>query len=770
MPSQASQRFPILALGFAGLLGLALLISPQSPVTQTSGFSLALDLDDSEGDQSISSLDVSPGQLVSIQLFGANIRDATGISVRFRYEAVSVVYEGFDPGEALPNAHALVQQDSTSVCIDGSFLGGSASVNAGLVGTVRFRTTPAFTDTEIWLVHAELARGEQAEVISPSLGVALQAAARPSPDFDGSGLVGFADFVLFAGAFGAQIGRSRYVAAFDLNNDGSIGFDDLLIFAESFGDAVNRAPVFAATPPVTRSVAENTLARQPIGDAVAARDADGTGPWSKTMFTHSSTWLNFVKAKTNGTEPILPDFSYAGHHYFSKPVSNVTHQRFNVTDYGAIPNDSNSDHSAIQAAIAAAEANGSGVVFFAAGEFLVNTDRDTTDEGEHTPIYIRQSNIVLKSSGSRDGGTVIRQVNYLPEANPGDKWTVPFMFTFEPADWPAEHEWGTTSTPLASITQDAVRETFWITVSSASQLNVGQWIVLHMENTAAVDDFLHPYSIDNAWEFIRDTGIRVSEKHSIAEIDGTRVRLNEPLHALKIEADHGWTVHAFLPILEEVGVEDISFHGSWLDNFVHHRNYIHNSGWSLLAFRGCVNSWMRRLSFVNTNRAYTVHECAAISVYQITTSGNPGHFSSRSRASYGIWYGLMEELAGHWHGLNVMTNATGNVYWRSDQIENQTMDCHSSQPYANLYDLINRGKLSDHGGERVGTTRQPRQPLGRPGSHDSHWHPSLSRAQTDSLQYDPPCGRPPVYSSRLFSADAFINARGFEGHQRGSAL
>ena len=154
-------------------------------------------------------------------------------------------------------------------------MSGSATVNTGLVGTVRLRTTAAFSDTEIWLVDAELARGGQTETISSAIGVALQVAAPPSPDFDGNGLVGFSDFVAFAGAFGAQRGDGKYVAKYDLNNDGSIGFDDLLIFAESFGDAVNRAPVFGDGSSTSRTVAENTPARRPIQHPVNASDPDG---------------------------------------------------------------------------------------------------------------------------------------------------------------------------------------------------------------------------------------------------------------------------------------------------------------------------------------------------------------------------------------------------------------------------------------------------------------------------------------------------------------
>ena len=265
--------FP-LAPGIAGLLGLALLISPWSPSTQTRGsFSLTLDLDDAEGDQAVSSLDVSPGQVVPIQIFGSDIQNANGISARFGYDTTQVVYEGFDAGDVLPDAQALAEQDSTSVRIDVASPGGPASVNAGLVGTARFRATDAFSETEIRLVRAELARGGQSEVASPALGVALQLAAPPSPDFDGNGRVDFADFVLFAGAFGYREGDEKYEARYDLNGDGGIAFDDFVIFANSFGNTVNRAPVFTST--VTRSVVENSPAGEPIGSPITAADADG---------------------------------------------------------------------------------------------------------------------------------------------------------------------------------------------------------------------------------------------------------------------------------------------------------------------------------------------------------------------------------------------------------------------------------------------------------------------------------------------------------------
>ena len=264
--------FPF-ALVIVSVLSLALLISPWSLSTQTSSFSLALDLDDAEGDQAVSSLAVSPDQVVPIQIFGSDIQDASSLSARIAYDSTQVVYERFDAGDVLPDAQALVEQDSSSVQINMAS-DGSATVNTGLVGTLRFRATDAFSETEVRLVRAELGRGEQSEAVALSLSVALQVAAPPSPDFDGSGLVDFADFVLFAGAFGYREGGEQYDAKYDLDSDGEIGFDDFEVFAGSFGKAVNRAPVFTSTP-VTRSVSENTPAGEPVGDPISARDADG---------------------------------------------------------------------------------------------------------------------------------------------------------------------------------------------------------------------------------------------------------------------------------------------------------------------------------------------------------------------------------------------------------------------------------------------------------------------------------------------------------------
>ena len=61
----------------------------------------------------------------------------------------------------------------------------------------------------------------------------------PTPDFDGDGVVGFADFLLFVAQFGLSEDDEGYDVWFDLDGDGIIGFGDFLIFANAFGKAVS---------------------------------------------------------------------------------------------------------------------------------------------------------------------------------------------------------------------------------------------------------------------------------------------------------------------------------------------------------------------------------------------------------------------------------------------------------------------------------------------------------------------------------------------------
>ena len=200
-------------------------------------FSLSLDGDGAAGDQAVTSLDVSPGSVVSIEVFGKDIQDAEGFSIRFEYDAEQVLYEGFDSGGVLPNAQVLSMPGTNPTAIEiwiASF-GGRAAADSGLVGRIRFRTTSTFSGTTLRLMRAELGRGEERERITfDDTSVTLQLAAL-TPDFNGDGRVDLDDFLLFVEHLGFSRGDEGYDAKYDLDEDGVIGFGDFLIFANAFG-------------------------------------------------------------------------------------------------------------------------------------------------------------------------------------------------------------------------------------------------------------------------------------------------------------------------------------------------------------------------------------------------------------------------------------------------------------------------------------------------------------------------------------------------------
>ena len=118
---------------------LALLIHPLSLSAQNS-FSLSLDVNSATGDQAVTSVNMSEDEAVAIQIFGKDTQNTNGLAVRFEYNATQVVYEGFEVGDVLPNAQALPEQGTNPTFVEISIasFGGQATVNSGLIGTIRF--------------------------------------------------------------------------------------------------------------------------------------------------------------------------------------------------------------------------------------------------------------------------------------------------------------------------------------------------------------------------------------------------------------------------------------------------------------------------------------------------------------------------------------------------------------------------------------------------------------------------------------------------------
>ena len=422
----------------------------------------------------------------------------------------------------------------------------------------------------------------------------------------------------------------------------------------------------------------------------------------------------------------LPSYSYAGYARGERLPSVEGLGVFHVAEFahealgGGIPNDLVSDTLAIRMAIAAAELAGGGRVVFDAGTYLVNTEEDAvalsavcngchpvqTAGGEMRqaePIRISGSNIVLQGAGSRAGGTVIHQVlTFLPEQGAGIYSHVRSAFVFKP-DVTSPNN--IDANGIFNVTTNAEIGSFWVnTAVHPGGLRVGDLLRLQLQSAAptTVGRFLAPQTVHSTWRPLEDIassehGIGVSEMHVVDAVEGTFVRFREPLQ-VNIRANEGWKLYQE-PHIAEVGVEDMSFMGSWTGNnsgtegFSHRADAVNSNGWKMISMVNTVDGWIRRASFINSVNPTTIYNSVAISVLQITVAGERGHFPIVVSGSYGVFVGLFEDLSGFYHGPAVKSHACGTVFWRCSWQAAEPFDCHGEEPYTTLVDVAEGGPL-----------------------------------------------------------------------------
>lgn len=398
----------------------------------------------------------------------------------------------------------------------------------------------------------------------------------------------------------------------------------------------------------------------------------------------SQLWENFKSCSQHGKTAELPDFSYAGYHHGEKAIPTVVHKVFDVTHFGAVPNDGKSDKKAIQMAIDAAVKNKSGIVFFPKGRFLINEDTDDT-----TPIVVKGNNIVFRGSGSGEDGTELFMKNHLPAKDPKKLWTTPYMIQFVG---------GGSEDLLTDLAADAVRGTHTIKVRNTAGIKAGDWIVLRVKNNAAdlIEKEMCGCHADEKWTSILNKGVYVNAYHQVLDVKGKEVTLKEPL-LRDIDKKHEWQVYRYAHF-EEVGVEDIAFVGNWHDEFVHHKDDIHDGGYSLLKFQRLANSWVRNCRFTDVNRAASFTLCANVSALNCTVTGTPGHSSISSNASTRVLIGKINDSSSQWHAPGVTGPTLGTVLWRVKYNEDTSFETHASQPRATLFDCVEGGFFIGRGG------------------------------------------------------------------------
>ena len=398
---------------------------------------------------------------------------------------------------------------------------------------------------------------------------------------------------------------------------------------------------------------------------------------------------------------LVPDFSYAGYHHgetIPPAVETLGYQYYDVTSYGAIPNDGKSDRDALEATIEAIgrnKAEARAVIYFPEGTFILHDGNDDSN-GQSKTLSIPMGHVVLKGAGK--GKTILLMDAPNQPRNPNQMWSAPVMLSLRNN--------GEKNPPvLAAVKEDTPKGQFAVVVDDPSQLKVGQWVCLSMKNNSpeVIERELGRPVLSTMTSLSRD-GVTVSDIHQIRQIEGNLIVFKEPLMRSVIVTE-GWQLLPYRHY-EEVGVEDLTFVGHSKDHFVHHGSWEDDSAYKPLDMTRLANSWIRRVGFESVSEACTIERCANVSATDIEISGNRGHSSVRAAASSRVFMGKIvdhsdgyyveekatyAEGAGQFHACGVSKQSMGTVIWRCTWGDDGCFEAHARQPRATLIDVCKGG-------------------------------------------------------------------------------
>ncbi|MCM1178075.1 MAG: DUF4955 domain-containing protein [Clostridium sp.] len=418
---------------------------------------------------------------------------------------------------------------------------------------------------------------------------------------------------------------------------------------------------------------------------------------------------------------VLLDYSYAGymHGEVAPPdVYSLGYKVYDVTDYGAIPDDGKSDREAFLKVLEEImgtptisnnsisfpnKPSAKAIVYFPEGEFILHTaDDDVVVDGKRTSrgIIIRAGEFVLKGAGR--GKTTITMQDPCQPTDQAVMYSSPDMLLIT-------HWTSFTSQSNWAVTADAAKGSFSVELPGHT-LKEGDWVCLNIvsKDTDLLKEELYPY-YDAAmsysggeWSIIKD-GVEVNDYHEVKAVDGSTVTFCEPIMH-EVKAKYGWKVYKY-PNHTKVGVEDITFKGNAKEHFVHHGSWEDDGAYKPISMTRLTHSWLRRCEFQSTSEACSVTNSANVSVYDIRFTGRRGHASIRSAGSSRVFIGATFDHtsgdiisggtwmkdAGNYHAVGVSKPSMGAVLWRNTWGDDSCFESHASQPRATLFDCCAGG-------------------------------------------------------------------------------
>ncbi len=417
----------------------------------------------------------------------------------------------------------------------------------------------------------------------------------------------------------------------------------------------------------------------------------------KPLPDRSNIWQEFTEG-SSAQRPFV-DFSHAGAFYGERALPDLADLRvFKVADFGALADDNADDTRAIQRAIDAAETAGGGVVQLGSGRYLLNSDPSVG------ALQITASRIVLRGEGQ--SATELHMVRDMPPAEPGKKWTGPAMIQFKPPGSAAPTSGGKAGDHAVALASGDVisigeRE---VPLADASGFQVGDYVLFTMQSTAANSSFLQGKSTRTLWRTVNEQGVAARETQRIAEVRGNTLVLDRPL-LTPLDPALPWRAEK-LELLEQVGVQDLTFSATWDGPFVHHKDARHDSGYRAIELANTVDSWVANTHFRSVSTAVSVRGGMAASLLLNSIDGNGGHFSFQVEFATRTLVGMSVDAArgGQWHGPGASHMSVGTAIWRYLSPTSRGIDAHGLFP---RHTLIDNATMDGFGGWGGNTRNLP---------------------------------------------------------------
>jgi len=395
----------------------------------------------------------------------------------------------------------------------------------------------------------------------------------------------------------------------------------------------------------------------------------------------------------------LVDFSYAGvYRNEQKPDLTPDHyQRFNVLDFGAIPDDGKDDIEAIQRAVDAAAEAGGGLVFIPKGtfDFDVNTKKRF--------VHIRHSNITILGAGEGNGYTTLHDHTPSDYPDPKKMWLGglwPSFFLVYQLE--ADSVW----TPFADSKNikaqlgNAKKHSSTISLSSDNGIVEGKTYLLTMEseNNELTKNLIYPLQKAGKywWSSEKDYKYKIRQLVKVMKKEGSNIILDAPL-LWDLDEKYAPQLREIPIMIENVAIGGLKMTTDWNEEFIHHKDAIHDGGWTHIRMSYCENSWVQNTIHEHTTGAVSVNNSKNCSVWDARIKGNIGHngFNINGFSTRNLMYNLHGGQAFHTFALS--SHSSGNVYYNCYSQEPSAIDLHGGIGVHNLFDNI-FGPQFKHGG------------------------------------------------------------------------